>query len=197
MQKNLSALEVQDIVKLFIQNGRDVQSKDFNKLMDIMYPKIKRHVNTYIYNTSKLDDFTSDIIELIINNIHTYNESYFFVTWCFSIARHHIFRMYKKYEIINETIGHIHYKNEYYSYSDSYSECLNVNNNKFNLVYNTIMESSGDKIDSFMYIHKELNDIPLKDIAECYNVSINTVKTKVYKVRDLVNNKLKKCKHLN
>jgi len=200
--------KIQSLVEKVIEKDYDTRSRDFNKIISMMYPKIKGYINSKIYDKDEVDDLTSLAFEKICSSIRTYRTEYMFVTWVYSIAKN-VVSEYKR-NIITSKISIVS-MDHIYTHSDDESTYSNriensticlinddhdikVDNYKLGEIYD-ILWNIEDSLEKNVFIHHYINGIMIKSIAQFYNLSENTVKTKLRNYRLMLNKKIK-CNHI-
>jgi RNA polymerase sigma factor (sigma-70 family) len=216
VKKTETNKKIQSLVEIVIENDYNTKSREFNKIISLLYPKIKGYINSKIYDIDEVDDLTSLTFEKICSSIRTYRTEFMFVTWVYSIAKYTISEYKRniatsKISIVSlDSIdGEATYDQDntpFKSYGDNrYSNILvnsiksfdcdfNIDRNNLGEIYQVLLTIE-DSLEKSVFIHHYINGIMIKPIAEFYNLSENTIKTKLRNYRLMLNKKIK-CNHI-
>ena len=201
MSKNTSTKnnqKIQVLVNEYINSDYKNENK-INSAISLIYPNIKSHIYNILsksshYDECAVDDITSDVFIKIHECINQYDTKFMFVTWAYSIARYTTYNYIKirnksgvKDNIIIDDIiddGDLPTDLIYYGHDED-SKIKN-----FGEIYSVILNLE-DSIEKSIFIHKVINGLLVKDISEMYNISQNTVKTKLFNYRKVLSNNIK------
>ena len=194
--------KIQLLADYVVSDDYNMKSTEFNTLVSLVLPNIKGYIQSISNNYDIVDDLTSETVEAMCKYIKSYKNDHKFITWSYGIARNKLrnhIKIEKKSTFIpiDNMLFDVDDNND--SEKTKIDESLFYTNNKIYLdkyvhddyksddvksklignLYSTLMniEESDDKD---IFIHKEINNILVTDIAEFYNISPNTVKTKLY-----------------
>lgn len=176
--------EMQQLAEL-IKSG-EYTERDRNRLASIMYPKLKFFIWKFFSNPDEAEEVLHNTLFKIFKGISLYSESYRFTTWIYTIAK-------------NESLLHQHKLKVQFAQSlesltkqvnlpDTFHETLEKETYMEDLYVMTQTELNGlpDCIEKSILIDKELNNMKGNELAEKYEMNLNTVKTKIRKARKML-----------
>lgn len=168
-----------------IKSGKYTE-KDRNRLASIMYPKLKFFIWKFFNDPDETEEVLHNTLFKIFKSITSYSDSYRFTTWIYTIAK-------------NEALLHQHKLKVQFAQSlDNLTKPLNLPDDSLHtfereiymddLYVMTQTELSGlpDCIEKSILIDKEMNHLRGNEIAEKYDMNLNTVKTKIRKARKML-----------
>lgn len=168
-----------------IKSG-EYTERDRNRLASIMYPKLKYFIWKFFNNTDETEEVLHNTLFKIFKGLTSYSDNYRFTTWIYTIAK-------------NEALLHQHkLKVQYATSIDNLLKPLNLPDESvstfereiyFDSLYNmTTSELNGlpECIEKSILIDKELHHMRGNEIAEKYEMNLNTVKTKIRKARKML-----------
>lgn len=176
--------EMQSLVET-IKSG-EYTEKDRNRLATIMYPKLKFFIWKFFNDPDETEEVLHNTLFKIFKSIASYRDSYRFTTWIYTIAK-------------NEALLHQHKLKVQFSQSiddlakplslpDDSPQTLEKESYMNDLYAMTRVELNGlpDCIEKSILIDRELNHMRGNEIAEKYDMNLNTVKTKIRKARKML-----------
>jgi RNA polymerase sigma-70 factor (ECF subfamily) len=176
--------EMQSLAEL-IKTGNYTE-RDRNRLASIMYPKLKYFIWKFFNDQDETEEVLHNTLFKIFKGIASYSDGYRFTTWIYTIAK-------------NESLLHQHkLKVQFATSLDNLSKPLNIPDDSlynfekeiyFDNLYNlTQVELTGlpECIEKSILIDKEINRMRGNEIAEKYEMNLNTVKTKIRKARKML-----------
>jgi RNA polymerase sigma-70 factor (ECF subfamily) len=176
--------EMQSLAEL-IKSGNYTE-KDRNRLASIMYPKLKFFIWKFFNDPDETDEVLHNTLFKIFKGLTSYSDSYRFTTWIYTIAK-------------NEALLHQHKLKVQFAQSlDNLTKPLNLPDDSLHtfereiymddLYVMTQTELTGlpDCIEKSILIDKEMNHLRGNEIAEKYDMNLNTVKTKIRKARKML-----------
>lgn len=176
--------EMQSLAEL-IKSGKHTE-RDRNRLASIMYPKLKYFIWKFINNIDETEEVLHNTLFKIFKGITSYSDSYRFTTWIYTIAK-------------NEALLHQHkLKVQYATSLDNLANPINLPDDSSSslekefyldsLYSMTTLELSNlpECIEKSILIDKEINQMKGNEIAEKYDMNLNTVKTKIRKARKML-----------
>ena len=176
--------EMQSLAEL-IKSGHYTE-RDRNRLASIMYPKLKFFIWKFFNNTEETEEVLHNTLLKIFKGLTSYSSSYRFTTWIYTIAK-------------NESLLHQHRLKVQFAQSlENLSKPLNLPDDSSytfekeiyldELYKLTQYELAGmpECIEKSILIDKELNQMRGNEIAEKYEMNLNTVKTKIRKARKML-----------
>lgn len=191
-------IKIQTLANFVVSDDYKIDSKEFNTLISILFPKIKSYIESISIdrNPYVIDELTSITFENVCKYITTYSTDYKFITWTHNIAKNVVFgssknEAKKQLQTVDLNISYIEGDYQYDNDDISLNEPTSIVDSLFTVdehyesdrkkvlgeLY-SILIGFEDSIDKDIFIHKEINKIIEKDIAEHYNLNINTVKSK-------------------
>jgi len=173
--------EMQTLAQL-IQSGNH-NERDRNRLATIMYPKLRYFINKYLNDDTETSEVINETLYKIFKGINSFDKQYRFTTWMYTIARNEALlwqhKIKTQFAVSLETlVKPVNSKDD--SSQTMEKEIF------FDVLYNISMEeinSMPDSIEKSILIDKEINAMKGNDIAEKYEMNLNTVKTKIRKAR--------------
>lgn len=160
--------------------------QDRNRLASIMYPKLKYFIWKFFNDVEPTEEVLHNTLYKIFKGIESYSDSYRFTTWIYTIAKNesllHQHKIRTQYAVCIDDVeskidrpddSQFVFDREVYMES-LYAETLKV------------MTSLPDCVEKFILIDKELNHMKGNDLAEKYQMNLNTIKTKIRKARKML-----------
>jgi RNA polymerase sigma-70 factor (ECF subfamily) len=176
--------EMQSLAEL-IKSG-EYTERDRNRLASIMYPKLKYFIWKFFNNADETEEVLHNTLYKIFKGITSYSDNYRFTTWIYTIAK-------------NEALLHQHkLKVQYATSIDNLAKPLNLVDDSINTFEKEIyldhlytmtreeLSNLPDCLEKSILIDKELNQMRGNEIAEKYDMNLNTVKTKIRKARRML-----------
>lgn len=176
--------EMQSLAEL-IKSGNYTE-RDRNRLASIMYPKLKYFIWKFFNNADETEEVLHNTLYKIFKGITSYSDSYRFTTWIYTIAK-------------NEALLHQHkLKVQYATSLDNLAKPLNIADDSVNTFEKEIyldhlysmtreeLSNLPECIEKSILIDKEINQMRGNEIAEKYDMNLNTVKTKIRKARKML-----------
>jgi RNA polymerase sigma-70 factor (ECF subfamily) len=168
-----------------IKSG-DYSERDRNRLASIMYPKLKYFIWKFFNDTEPTEEVLHNTLYKIFKSIESYSDKFRFTTWIYTIAK-------------NESLLHQHKLKTQFAVrlDDVENKVDRPDDSGFVLEKETYIESLyvetlrmmttlPDCIEKSILIDKELHHMKGNDLAEKYNMNLNTVKTKIRKARKML-----------
>lgn len=166
--------------------GGNYTERDRNRLASIMYPKLKYFIWKFFNDTEPTEEVLHNTLFKIFKGIESYSDKFRFTTWIYTIAK-------------NESLLHQHKLKTQFALrlDDVESKVDRPDDSSFTLDRELYMESLysetllimttlPDCIEKSILIDKELNHMKGHDLAEKYEMNLNTVKTKIRKARKML-----------
>ena len=160
--------------------------RERNRLASIMYPKLKYYIWKFFNDPDETDEVLHNTLFKIFKGISSYNDKFRFTTWIYTIAKNesllHQYKLRSKFAIridsmltppAIEDTSFANFEKEIYMES-LYS------------ITRDEMIALPDCLEKEILIDKELNLMKGNEIAEKYNMNLNTVKTKIRKARKIL-----------
>ena len=157
-----------------------------NRLATIIYPKLKYFIWNFFNNTDETEEVLANTLLKIFKGISSYRGEYRFTTWIYTIAR-------------NEALLHQHNLRVQRTTSiDTLLKPLDVKDDSaFNMsreeyietlysLTHTEMLAMPDSIEKSILIDTAINRMKGVELAEKYEMNLNTVKTKLRKARKIL-----------
>lgn len=176
--------EMQRLAELIISNN--YTERDRNRLASIMYPKLKYFIWKFFNNIEETDEALHNTLYKIFKNLHLYSTKYRFTTWIYTIAK-------------NEALLHQHnLKIQFATSIDNLVKPLIIPDDSMDTFEMEIycdylykmtsieLNSLPDCIEKSILIDKEIHQMRGIEIANKYDMNLNTVKTKIRKARKML-----------
>ena len=176
--------EMQSLAEL-IKTG-EYTERDRNRLASIMYPKLKFFIWKFFNDIDETEEVLHNTLLKIFKGLTSYSSSYRFTTWIYTIAK-------------NEALLHQHRLKVQFAQSiDNMTKPLNLPDDSVHTLEKemyldelytlTQYELNGlpDCLEKSILIDKEFNHMRGNEIAEKYDMNLNTVKTKIRKARKML-----------
>jgi RNA polymerase sigma-70 factor (ECF subfamily) len=159
---------------------------DRNRLASIMYPKLKYFIWKFFNETEPTEEVLHNTLYKIFKGLESYSDKFRFTTWIYTIAK-------------NESLLHQHkLKTQFAVRLDDVESKIDTPDNTIfvldrevyidSLYTETlhIMKTLPDCVEKSILIDKELHHMKGNDLADKYNMNLNTVKTKIRKARKML-----------
>lgn len=176
--------EMQSIAEL-IKSGKHTEA-DRNRLASIMYPKLKYFIWKFFHDQDETEEVLHNTLFKIFKGISSYSDGYRFTTWIYTIAK-------------NEALLHQHKLKVNQAVSiDNMLKPLNIKDDSElsiekeiyldDLYTMTQVEiiNMPESLEKSILIDKEIHQMRGNEIAEKYQMNLNTVKTKIRKARKML-----------
>jgi RNA polymerase sigma-70 factor (ECF subfamily) len=170
--------------------GGNYTERDRNRLASIMYPKLKYFIWKFFNDNDPTEEVLHNTLYKIFKGIDKYSSGFRFTTWIYTIAKNesllHQHKLKTQFAVRLEDVeskvdrpddsAYVFDKEVYME--SLYSETLRI------------MTSMPDCIEKSILIDKELNHMKGNDLADKYEMNLNTVKTKIRKARKMLRDKV-------
>ena len=175
-------------------NTKNYTEKDRNRLASIMYPKLKFFICKFFKDQPEANTETEEVLHntlfKIFKGLGSYREQYRFTTWIYTIARNeallHKHKITSQVTVKLDSLTHPPIIEDTSSLDLQKEEYLN---SLFSLTHSE-MFAMPDCIEKDILIDKEINQMRGNDIAEKYDMNLNTVKTKIRKARKMLRDRV-------
>lgn len=160
--------------------------RDRNRLVRIMEPKLKYFIWKFFNNKDETEEVLHNTFFKVFRSLASYNPKYRFTTWIYTIARNesllHLHKLKQQMTTDIDAIG-----NSLFLVDDS-RDNLEKEYSLENLYTATMLaiEEMPESLEKSILIDKELNKMKGADIANKYEMNLNTVKTKIRKARKIL-----------
>jgi RNA polymerase sigma-70 factor, ECF subfamily len=168
--------------------------KDRNRLASIMYPKLKFFIRKFFTGSMEIDIETEEVLHntlfKIFKGLESYNSKFRFTTWIYTIAKNE--SLLHKHKITSQVTVRL----ENLTYLPIIEDTTKANLDReeyFNALFSMTqseMFSLPDCIEKEILIDKEINQMKGNDIADKYQMNLNTVKTKIRKARKMLRDRV-------
>lgn len=204
---------IQDLALGYINNPNNENFKN-------LYLRVNNGLRAYIWNIIKtfkcsksdlLNELTSRTYYKMIKNIHQYSPiDYQFSTWLYTIARNEALMELKKSsrfvyledlknnlgtDSISKELNTSDILEEYVDFVDSVDTIEKTEkNNKIYNKYKSVLNEINNlpQIYKFILIDREINNMKYEEIAEKYQLNLNTVRSRIRLGRLLIKERIKK-----
>lgn len=180
--------EMQSLVEK-IKAG-EYTERDRNRLASIMYPKLKYFIWKFFNDLDETEEVLHNTLFKIFKGLASYNNNFRFTTWIYTIAK-------------NESLLHKHKLHKQWAVrlDNMLSPPAIEDDSAFNFDKEIYLDSLYDMtqmemaslpecIEKSILIDKEIRLMKGNEIAEKYNMNLNTVKTKIRKARKMVKDRV-------
>lgn len=168
-----------------IKSG-EYTERDRNRLSTIMYPKLKYFIWKFFNDPDETDEVLHNTLFKIFKGLASYNDKFRFTTWIYTIAK-------------NESLLHKHkLKTNFAVRLDNMLtppaiEDTALSNFEREIYMDSLysmttleMRQLPECLEKSILIDKEVNLMKGNEIAEKYQMNLNTVKTKIRKARKML-----------
>jgi RNA polymerase sigma-70 factor (ECF subfamily) len=168
-----------------IKSG-EYTERDRNRLSTIMYPKLKYFIWKFFNDPDETDEVLHNTLFKIFKGLASYNDKFRFTTWIYTIAK-------------NESLLHKHkLKTNFAVRLDNMLtppaiEDTALSNFEREIYMDSLysmttleMRQLPECLEKSILIDKEVNLMKGNEIAEKYQMNLNTVKTKIRKARRML-----------
>lgn len=167
-------------------NSGKYTERDRNRLSSIMYPKLRFFIWKFFNDNIETEEVLHNTLFKIFKGLESYRADFRFTTWIYTIAKNeallHRYNLTKhltvrlesltKSPIIEDTSAHNLEKEEYLQ-------------SLFSLTKDEMYDLP-ECIEKEILIDKEVHQMKGNDIADKYQMNLNTVKTKIRKARKML-----------
>jgi len=175
-------------------NSKNYTEKDRNRLASIMYPKLKFFIWKFFKDQPEASVETEEVLHntlfKIFKGLESYNDEYRFTTWIYTIARNeallHKHKITSQITVKLDSLTHPPIIEDNSSSNLEREEYLNA---LFSMTHSE-MFSLPECIEKDILIDKEINQMRGNDIADKYDMNLNTVKTKIRKARKMLRDRV-------
>jgi RNA polymerase sigma-70 factor (ECF subfamily) len=167
-------------------NTGEYTERDRNRLGTIMYPKLGYFISKYIKDGTEVEEAVNETMYKIFKGLKSFNCEYRFTTWMYTIAR-------------NEALLWLHNRKLQFAVGidtlttplddkDDYEKVLERETFFKDLYSVTLveMEVLPESVEKSMLIDKVINLMKGEELAEKYQMNLNTVKTKIRKAKRIL-----------
>jgi len=206
------SISIQDLAIEYLETRSE---KSFINLYKRIYPNLKNFARTFLkqYNISDLEDRVEDILskvfQKIIENINQYNRLWNFSTWVYAICKNELImekRQIFKYISLDEIssltdnkIDRDTFLSKYALNKEDITEAFDIieyNENKEYIknLYNLALKEILMLPDIYkeILIDREIYGMKYEDLANKYNLPINTIKSRIRVGRSKIKTNIKK-----
>jgi RNA polymerase sigma-70 factor, ECF subfamily len=176
--------EMQQLAEAIV--SQKFTERDRNRLVRIMEPKLKYFIWKFFNNKDETEEVLHNTFFKVFKSLSSYNPKYRFTTWIYTIARNesllHLHKLKQQKTTDIDAIG-----NSLFLVDDS-RDRLEKEYSLENLYTATMLaiEEMPESLEKSILIDKELNKMKGADIADKYEMNLNTVKTKIRKARKIL-----------
>jgi RNA polymerase sigma-70 factor (ECF subfamily) len=176
--------EMQQLAEAIV--SQKFTERDRNRLVRIMEPKLRYFIWKFFNNKDETEEVLHNTFFKVFKSLASYNPKYRFTTWIYTIARNesllHLHKLKQQMTTDIDAIG-----NSLFLVDDS-RDNLEKEYSLENLYTATILaiEEMPESLEKSILIDKELNKMKGADIADKYEMNLNTVKTKIRKARKIL-----------
>lgn len=175
-------------------NDGDCSEKERNRLAAIMYPKLKFYIWKFFKDAAEKDVETEEVLHntlfKIFKSLDSYNKKFRFTTWIYTIAKNEALLHKHKLstQITVKLDNMVHQPIIEDTTRETYEKELYLDS-LYSMTQNEML-SLPECIEKSILIDKEVNLMRGNDIAEKYDMNLNTVKTKIRKARKMLRDRV-------
>lgn len=180
----------------FIARLKQYDAEAFRDLVRLFQQKIYNLSYRLTRNPEEAEEVLQDTLLTIFNKIHTFQERSRLSTWIYAITSNGaLSRLRKKKEPTVTFDDEISLKKDRALFRNG-STIFSIKDDKDPLVEKELAELLETAIDSLpdgyreIYVMKELNKMPIKDVAEIIGIKAGAVKTRLHRARLILRAKL-------
>ena len=179
---------MEPIKEIFLLWRKTNQQKHRNRLLreiwKVYHPKLQTYVRNFQHGRGDLD-LVSDILIHAFECVESYNSSYAFSTWIYSLARHYLIDRIRKNSIPVDT------RVEDYESTDHHSpESILMKETQKQLIRDSVSKlPSLDKELVFLHFYEEMK---YKDMALVTGIPVGTIKFRMFEVRKILKEDLER-----
>lgn len=167
-------------------NSGEHRERDRDRLAAIMYPKLTYFISKYINDSTETEEAVNETMYKIFKGLASFNPEYRFTTWMYTIARNEAL-LWKHNLKIQFAVGIDTLVNPIETRDDQAQ--VEERENFFKDLYSvTLVEMNvlPDSVEKDMLIDKVVNLMKGEELAEKYQMNLNTVKTKIRKAKRIL-----------
>jgi RNA polymerase sigma-70 factor (ECF subfamily) len=168
-----------------IKSG-EYTERDRNRLASIMYPKLKYYIWKFFNDADETDEVLHNTLFKIFKGLTSYNDKFRFTTWIYTIAKNesllHQYKLRSKFAVRLDSMLTPPIIEDTALSNLEREICMEL----LYSITHSEMNSLPDSLEKSILIDKELNSMKGNEIAEKYNMNLNTVKTKIRKARKML-----------
>lgn len=147
----------------------------FQEIWTLYHSRLQVYILNLYQGDEDVTDVVSEILLKTFEKIHTYNSSYAFSTWIYSLARYFVIDLMRKKRVSGESLSGL-------EFTDTYSpEILQMKSVERDLIRQAVSElDSVDREMVFLHFYEELK---YKDISEITGIPEGTIKYRMSESR--------------
>lgn len=171
-------------------NSGEFTERDRNRLAAIMYPKLKFFIWKFFNDQLETEEVLHNSLFKIFKGLESYKEDFRFTTWIYTIAKNEA--LLHRHKITNQIVVRLESLSTPPIVEDSSDSSIEKEEYLNNLFSMTSLEmfSLPESIEKDILIDKEINQMKGNDIADKYQMNLNTVKTKIRKARKMLRDRV-------
>ena len=188
--------KIQDLAISVIDPMNLNKDENFNELVVLIMPKLKFFIWKFFNNNEDTEDVLHNALEKICKKIDTFNPMWRFTTWAFRISRNEalLYRHIKRSNDVDIDSVFFQVENTIVDGSKETGTKETEFENLFIAMWYEIHDLKNDTTinqqNVNIFYQKEINNVKIKDIAKRYDLSENTVKTKLRTMRSIIRNRI-------
>lgn len=173
-------------------NTGEYRERDRNRLGSIMYPKLSYFISKYIKDSTEVEEAVNETMYKIFKGLRSFNPEYRFTTWMYTIARNEAL-LWNHNLKLQFSVG-IDTLTTPLDDKDDYDKVLEKELFFKNLYSLTLveMEVLPESVEKSMLIDKVIHLMKGEELADKYQMNLNTVKTKIRKAKRILKNEIVK-----
>lgn len=171
-------------------NGGNYTENDRNRLATIMYPKLKYFIWKFFNDQTETEEVLHNTLFKIFKGLESYRDDFRFTTWIYTIAKNEA--LLHKHKITNQVTVRLENLAKQPILEDTATfnrDREDYLNDLFNMT-KAEMLCLPECIEKEILIDKAINLMKGNDIAEKYQMNLNTVKTKIRKAKKMLRDRV-------
>jgi RNA polymerase sigma-70 factor, ECF subfamily len=180
--------EMQDLAEKI--NSGEYTERDRNRLAAIMYPKLKYFIWKFFNDQIETEEVLHNTLFKIFKGLESYSDKFRFTTWIYTIAKNEA--LLHQHKITTQVTVRLDNLVQQPIIEDTarltlereeYLDCLYSMTQREMFALPSCVEKD-------ILIDKEINLLRGNDIADKYDMNLNTVKTKIRKARKMLRDRV-------
>lgn len=161
---------------------------DYTEIYNTYKPKLKVLFNKQVKDKDEVEDLIQEVMIKVLNNLEAFDDTHQFSTWIYSIA----FNTLKNY--YRDSKHFVTYSKEIYDNEHTLSldnpESIMISNEIEDNYFSLLNDLDQKYLD--VYLFREVDSLSYKDIADKLDISVGSVKSRLHRAREYINDKLER-----
>jgi RNA polymerase sigma-70 factor (ECF subfamily) len=171
-------------------NGGDYTERDRNRLAAIMYPKLKYFIWNFFKDPIETEEVLHNTLFKIFKGLESYSDKFRFTTWIYTIAKNEA--LLHQHKITTQITVKLDNLTQQPVIEDTARSTFEREEYLDSLYSMTQFEMFAlpECVEKEILIDKEINLLKGNEIADKYDMNLNTVKTKIRKARKMLRDRV-------